>query len=170
MNKFIYGVLVVTFVMFANASFISAENLKFGYVDMAKLFEEYSETKIAKEKFNKDKFAKQEELQNKKGEIEKLGRDLEGQRLILTKEKASEKEQQIRQKTETLQKLFDDSLQKLAKNEKEMVDKIMDKIAEKVKSIAVAEKYDYVFEKNSLLFGGDDLTQKVLGILDQKKK
>ena len=67
--------------------FISAENLKFGYVDMAKLFEEYSETKIAKEKFNKDKFAKQEELQNKKGEIEKLGRDLEGQRLILTKEK-----------------------------------------------------------------------------------
>mgnify|MGYP001578528432 CR=1 FL=1 len=91
MHKFIYGVLIVAFVMFANSSIINAENLKIGYVDMAKLFEEYSETKIAKDKFNKDKFAKQEELQKKKEEIEKIKRELDGQRLLLSKEKAAEK-------------------------------------------------------------------------------
>lgn len=142
---------------------------KIAYVDVAKVFDEYKGTEKSKKDLERDFKLKQKEIQDERENIEKSRKEFDEQKLILSKDKAIEKESEIKSKIETLQKNVEDAKLELAKKEKKLTDEIVLEIYSVVKQIATKENYDYVFEKNSLLFGGENITEKVIKILNERK-
>jgi len=125
--------------------------LKVGYVDIEKVFNQYSGTKKAKTKLQSKLKEEQKKIDKKKQEILKMKDDLDKQKSILDKNKLKEKEDELQQKLEKLQADALEIQQKL--------------YGEK---IAKDKGYDFVFEKNLLLYGGEDITYLVLKQINEE--
>lgn len=159
--------LIVCFLILGKG--VALAQFKIAYVDVAKVFDEYKGTEKSKKDLERDFKLKQSEIEVERESIEKLKKEFDEQKLILSKEKANEKENEIQKKIKVLQKHADEAKLELVKKEKKLTDEIVNEIYGVVKEIATRESYNYVFEKNSLLFGGDNITDKVIKILNKNK-
>jgi len=142
--------------------------LKVGYVDIEKVFNQYSGTKKAKTKLQSKLEEEQKRIDKKKQEILKMKDDLDKQKSILDKNKLKEKEDELQQKLEKLQADALEIQQKLYGEEKELTANIVEEIRAIVQKIAKDKGYDFVFEKNLLLYGGEDITYLVLKQINEE--
>ncbi len=158
-------------VVFGVLFFLSAARiyaLQVAYVDIEKVFNEYEGTKKAKAKLQ-DKLDKEKtSLEAKKKEIQSLQDSLEKQKTVLSKEKEHNMEEQLQTKLEKLQADAADTQQKLLDEEKTMTANIVEEIRAIVQKVAKEKGYDYVFERNNLLYGGDDLTAFVIKKMNEE--
>jgi outer membrane protein len=139
-----------------------------GYVDIEKVFNQYSGTKKAKEKLQGELEKEQKKIEEKKAEILKLKDDLEKKASVLEKSKVDAKKMELQTKLEKLQSDAMEIQQKLLGQEKEMTANIIEEIRVIVKKIAEEKKYEMVFEKNLLLYGGDDITPFVVKRMNEQ--
>lgn len=137
---------------------LGAYALQVAYVDREEVFSAYDGTKKAKEKLQKELELEQKELEKERDAILAARKDLDKKRSVLDKKKAEEMEMDIAKKTQALQQKTMEIQQKLLSREKEMYAQILKEIRAIVVKIAKEKGYDYVFEKETMLFGGDDLT------------
>ena len=79
-------------------------------------------------------------------------------------EKAEREElrQRIQSQQERLNKLRDDLQDKVAQEEQRLIEDMLKVIDQALRDVAKQEKVDFVFDKAVLLFGGKDITDKVL--------
>jgi Skp family chaperone for outer membrane proteins len=161
MKKLTFLMTVAMLFVFT-AGMYAADSPKVGYVDIEKVFNQYSGTKSAKEKLQKEVDKEQKSIEKEKDDLLKAKADLDKKRAILDKDKVKQQEQDLQNKLEKLQARAMDVQQKLMNQEKELTANIVEEIRAIVKQIAEEKKYDYVFEKSTLLFGGDDITFLVI--------
>lgn len=165
MRKVLIGLISLFFVMFWMSELYA---LKVGYVDIEKVFNQYSGTKKAKSKLQSKLEAEQKKIDKSKQDILKMKQDLDKQKTILDKNKLKEKEDELQAKLEKLQAEALEIQQKLLSEEKELTANIVEEIRAIVQKIAKEKEFDYVFEKNLLLYGGEDITYLVLKKMNEE--
>lgn len=144
-------------------------NLKIGVVDMKKAFDEYEVTKTTIKKLKEEIAAKSDEASAKEKEILALRNTYIQQASLMSEEAKKAKEKEIAMKTEEYRKYYGEVSQNLIEKERKLTDDIINDIYNIVKIIAKENKYDLVFDRKSLLVGGEDITDKVIKKLNEKK-
>lgn len=145
-----------------------AADLRMAYVDIEKVFDDYKITKDYKADLEKKQKDKEKLLLSKRGTIEKSIEDFNKQKFMMNEDKIKEREQQLRGDMQNFQKEVESASLELSVKGREFTKKVLDDIYGVVKRVAQKEKYTQVFEKRSLLFGGEDITDKVVKELNKK--
>jgi Skp family chaperone for outer membrane proteins len=158
MRKLTFLLTVVLLFVFTAGSYA----LNVGFVDLEKVISQYSGAKNAKEKLQKEYDKEQKSLEKDRDDLVKQKADLDKKRNILDKDKIKEQEDELQSNLEKLQARAMEAQQKIAARDKELTANIVEEIKAIVKKIAEDKKYDYVFLKDAVLFGGDDITFLVL--------
>lgn len=161
-------VLLVIFAVVFLGVLAYAQELKIGYVDIEKVFNQYSGTKSAKEKLKKDVEKEQKILEQEKDAIKKELDELDKKSSVMDKKQANEKKDALQKKAEQLQMKTLEVQQKLLTKEKELTANIIDEIRAIIAKIGKEKKYDYIFEKTMLLFGGEDITYLVIKAINEQ--
>lgn len=148
----VFGLAVVF--MFVASTFVRAEELKFAYVDLAKLFDQYERTKEYDKVLEADNNKFQEE-RNKK--IEKI-RDLQGKAAMLKDEAKVKSDKDVEAlKNEILE--FDRTKRTdLTKARDEKVREILLEIEKVVSEYAKAQNITFVLNDRVLIYGKDTLS------------
>ena len=152
--------LAIVMAFFFVATVVRAEEIKFAYVDMAKLFDEYGRTKEYDKVLEADNNKFQEE-RNKK--IDKI-RDLQGKEALLKDDAKAKAGQEIEAlKNEILE--FDRTKRTdLTKARDEKVREILAEIEKVVSDYAKAEGITFVMNDRVLVYGKDgfSITEPIL--------
>lgn len=144
----------------------SAFAIKVGYVNTQELFGRYSQTKILRTNLTKEKQNLESSLQKKEIDLQKLKVELQGKG-----EKVTEAEKKsFDAKVNAFQKLVRDSQIKLSSEENKKMQEIDRLINISIQNVARSGKYDYVFEQGAVKFGGQNITPKVLEVMENSKK
>lgn len=143
---------------------------KVGYVDMPYLFIQSEIGKDYAARLKAEYAKKEKEMQPKqevlKAEIERY----QAQKSMLSSDRMKKREEDIQQQMKDFEKGSKEAQMELMKTDEKFTKEVMGLIYDVVKDVAMEEKYEYVFEKKSLLFGGDDLTPKVMKALNERGK
>ncbi len=163
----ILGMLLVLFAGSAK----TADLAKVGYVDMDRVFDEYTETQKASQELNKEINARRKEITKLENEITSLREELTTQEALLSKEERLKRAQEINQKILDLQKYVRDVEIDLARKEETMTKKLITEILSVIKKVGEKEGYTLILRKDSLLYGGEgmDLTDEVIKVLNKGK-
>lgn len=146
------------------------ENLaKVGYVDMDRVFDEYTETQKASQELNKEITDRRKEITKLENEITTLKEELTAQEVLLSREEKLKRSQEINQKILDLQKYVRDVEMDLARKEESMTRKLVTVIYNVVQEIGGKEKYILILRKDSILYGREDmdLTDEVIRVLNK---
>jgi len=145
---------------------------KVGYVDMDRVFDEYTETQKASQELNKEINARRKEITKLENEITSLREELNTQEALLSKEERLKRAQEINQKIFDLQKYVRDVEMDLARKEETMTKKLITAIYNVVQEIGRKEGYTLILRKDSILYGGEgmDLTDEVIKVLNKGKR
>mgnify|MGYP001224173321 FL=1 len=162
---------VVITVFFASLC-LSAVNMaraaegKIVFMDLGKVFDEYSKTKDLDKQLEAKSNAKQAERDKMVAEIKKMKDDLD---LAADKDKAK-KQAAVEEKLRKLQDSDKESRDALRKDRDDMARTILKEIKDVIDEIAKKESYVYILDSRAVLFGGDanNLTDRIIKILNDK--
>jgi outer membrane protein len=153
-----------------------AEELKIGYVNSAKIFEQSQEYKDAQAKFDKDLENWNAEADQMRQGIATLQKDLESQSLILSAEKKKEKEEILAAKQDTLNQFLNTTFGQEGKAEKRMTElskPIRDKILEVIEKVAIENNYSMILDAGTVNIAyakkSLDITQDILDEMAAEK-
>ena len=158
------------------AAIAQADELKIGYVDSQRIFAEFQEYQDAQAKFDKDVEAWNVQAEQMKSEVDQLIEELEGQSLILSAEKKSEKEDFLKAKQDTLRQFLDATFGPEGKAERRMAElskPVRDKVLEVIESVAIDGNYSIVFDAGTVNIAyakkSLDITDEILAELAAEK-
>jgi len=160
------AIIFITMVVIGGASGVAfAKEYKIGYVDLARVFDEYKKTKDS-EKALEDK-AKGKEAERKKL-IDEIKRLKDEQALLSEKAKA-EKETSIDNVMKNLQDFDRNSRDELMKQRSDMLNGLLKDIEKVVTDYAKENGYDLIMNLRMLLYGSEqyDLTNEILKRLNK---
>ncbi len=167
MKRLLVFFFVFSIFCFCGRAF-SAEQFKFAYVDIEKVFTEYKETKVAQDKFEQEEKKREAELRNLTDEIRNLQKESE---LLKEKEK-QEKENLILQKIAELRKARVKAEQELIAMKNKMNIEIIQKIEAVVKEKGEKEGYTFIFQDRAMLYKkpGFDVTSDIIEMINKKEE
>ena len=170
MKKFIAALILS--VILTTAGTILAAGLKIGYVDVAMVFDQYSETKKAKLALEKEIKSKQDAIQKMSDELKNLRQGLEAQQATLSADDKKTKLADIDGKAQDLQKFTEESEGDLTKKESDLTQGILAKIYAAVQAIGKDKGYTLILDKNSVIYGADswNITDDVVKSLEDQAK
>lgn len=146
----------------------SFAEVKFGYVDLNKIFNNYRKTIKADEELEKIQEKKQKEREKLVSQVRKLKDEME----LLSDEGKKKKQQEINQKIKELQEFDRDTRNKLLKKRDDAAKEIIDELDIVIKDMGKKEGYTFIFNERFILYGDKsyDLTDKVLKTLNKRYK
>jgi outer membrane protein len=152
------------------------EILKLGYVDTARIFEQYKVAQDAQKQFDRDVEAWNRDLSDLKIEIAKLKQELENQSLVLSDAKRRDKEGALNRKQSEYQAKVDEvwgpQSGKATRRNAELVANVIDKVKKVLDTLAQKEGYNLILDaaSNRILFGSKtyDLTDRVVEQLNKE--
>ena len=170
MRRIIAGMILIGII--SSAGVIMAAGLKIGYVDIAAVFDQYSETKKAKLALEKEIKSKQDAIQKMSDEVKNLRQALEVQQEALNPEDKKAKLADIERKSQDLQKFTEESERDLTKKESDLTQGILAKIYAAVQVIGREKSYTLILDKNGVIYGADswNITDDVLKRLEDQDK
>lgn len=146
----------------------SAPAARVAYVDVKKVFENYSGTQTAKETLRKRMDEEASKLEKEKEALNKEAAALKGKKSVLTEAKFAEQARKIQEKGEALEKKYRGVMGELQMQEAKQTAQILDLVREACAKVAKKEKYEQVFDSNALLFGGEEITATVIQAVNGK--
>ncbi|GLI55749.1 hypothetical protein PM10SUCC1_12630 [Propionigenium maris DSM 9537] len=145
---------------------VSAFAVKIGVVNTQEVFAKYSGTKKVQQELVKEKEKLENDIRSKEVELQKLGIELQGKGAKVTEaEKTSYNKQ-----AQALDQFVKGAQKQLSQKEYQSFESIRTTIDASVQSIAKKNKYDYVLEAGAVKFGGTDITQDVIKMMESTKK
>jgi outer membrane protein len=171
MKKVTLWVSVFLMVLLVGASASAQEN-KFGYVDLQRALNESAAGKQAKEKFTAEVKKAETDILRKKEEVERLGTSLEKQSSMLKDDARAEKEKQFIQMQKDYERKLKDSKDELQIKDAQLTKGILEDLVTIIKRYGKENKYTIIFEKSEtvLLYATEslDLTDKIISIYDSQ--
>ena len=122
---------------------------KIGYIDSYRIRTDFKEFGEAQSTFDKDVLTWQTELDSLRQELEAAAEEFQRQRLILSDEAKTRREEELRTAEANFQKRTNDIFGPggLAEKQNEtLVKPILDKVNAVLEKIAVENNYDYIFD------------------------
>lgn len=145
-----------------------AADLKFGFVDFEKVFNEYYKTKAEDAKLKADLEKKKAELDKRKEEITKMRDSAE----LLGEEAKKQKEKEIVEKIKELNELRKQAEENLIKERNDKWLEIYGEIKDVVGKYGKEKGYNLIFDDKALVYKaeGYDLTDEVIKLLNKGAK
>ena len=167
MRKFAVLAVAAVFAcaMFFGIAQAGAKEYKIGYVDLAKVFDEYKKTKDSEKNLESKGKAKEAERANM---IEEL-RKLKDEQALLSDKAKAEKQVILDNKIKILQDFDRKTRDELVKERNDMLALILKDIEKVVADYSKSNGYDFIMNSRMLLYGGTeyDLTNEVLSRLNK---
>jgi len=164
---------VLAALLLAGSTGIFAQG-KIVFLDSQKILESYTAFQDAQKQVEELTKTYETEYQNMQTRGQKLVEELESQRLLLSPEKKTQKENEIRTLQAQMDKFRYEKLGpqgELYQKNQELIQPIFDKINSLITKVSEQEGYDLVLDKaqGALLYGAPDIdiTQRVLDELDK---
>lgn len=151
--------------MFFGLSQAYAKEYKIGYVDLAKVFDEYKKTKDSEKDLEVKGKAKEADRANMVEELRKL----KDEQALLSEKAKAEKQTVIDNKIKALQDFDRKSRDELIKERNDMLALILKDIEKVVAEYSKAAGYDFILNSRMLLYGGAEyeLTNEILSRLNK---
>lgn len=151
--------------LFSGLAVAYAKEYKIGYVDLAKVFDEYKKTKDSEKTLEEKGKAKEADRKKMVDELKKL----KDEQALLSDRGKSEKQTVIDTKIKSLQDFDKTVRDELVKARNDMLSGILKDIEKIVTDYAKETGYDIVLNSRMLLYGKDeyDLTSEVLTRLNK---
>ena len=133
---------------------------KIGFVDIARVFDEYQRTKISDKDLEAKGKAKEAELKGRVEELKKLREGLE----LLSDKAREERQKQVEDKSDELQRFQLAAQNELRRQRDGIAREILKEINETLQAYAKTEGYDLLLNERTLVYGAPplDLTETVL--------
>ncbi|MCX5678808.1 MAG: OmpH family outer membrane protein [Candidatus Omnitrophica bacterium] len=167
MKKIIVLAVAAVFVcgMFFGVSRAYAKEYKIGYVDLAKVFDEYKKTKDSEKDLEAKGKAKEADRANMVEELRKL----KDEQALLSEKAKAEKQTVIDNKIKALQDFDRTTRDALIKERNDMLGVILKEIEKVVADYSKATGYDFILNSRMLLYGSTeyDLTNEILSRLNK---
>ncbi len=167
MNKITAFVVLIVFVLgiVLTPQILFAKDLKIGYIDLAKVFDQYSKTKDSDKALEKKGKGKEGERKALVEEIRKLKDEV----ALLSEKARAGKQPQIDEKIRALQDFDRKTREELVRERNEMVGNILRDIEKVVTDYSKKEGYDVILNSRMLLYGNEqyDLTDEILNKLNK---
>lgn len=166
--------VVVLMLALALATAVSAEEMKFGYVDLQKALNESETGKKAKEDFKKQVDKLQGDLKKQKDEIDTLKSELEKKALVMKDDERRNLQSQYERKLRDFERAYKDSQGELQAKDNELTGEILKGLQGVIQEYGKKEGYTLILESSStpVLFVAPDadLTEQILKLYNQRKK
>ena len=164
----IIGCLLVLTIMMSFSSTCFSQDLKIGYVDIFKVFNDYEKTKEYDINLEKRKEEAEKKLEEKKETIEKLQGKLD---LLKEGEKAKE-EEKLNKELKEYRDLEREAFTDIRKERDEKMKDVVEDIDGIVKDYAKKNNFDLIVNSNAVLYGAKtmDVTDEILNISNKKYK
>lgn len=131
-----------------------AKDLKIGYVDFLKVYNEYKKTKDYEDNLGKKGAEEEKKLNAKKQEIE----DMQNKTSMLKEEEQEKEKQNINKTVQDYREMERKIITDLKKEKEEKMNEIVEDIETSIGNYAKKNKFDLVLHKNTLLYYGEDIT------------
>ena len=144
---------------------LGAEELKIGYVNLAKIFDGYERTKASEGDLEKQGKQKDAELQGRLNELKKLREGLE----LLNDQAREAKTREIEQKSDDLQRFKNTTLRELGRERQKLADSILQDIQRAITEYAKANGFALMLQQDKVVLYGQpayDVTDEVLKALN----
>jgi outer membrane protein len=158
------------------ASIAMAQEMKIGYVDSQRIFDQSPEYQDAQAKFDKDVESWNTQAEQMRKDIEGMQKELESQSLILSADKKKEKELSLTAKQDTLNQFLSATFGTSGKAEKRMAElskPIRDRVLEVIEKIAIENNYSLIFDAGTVNIAyakkSLDITDEVLSEMTTQK-
>lgn len=164
MKKILWAVLLVAF------SFVSrpawAADMKIGYVDLAKVFDQYEKTRTSDRQVESQAKAKQGDREKLTGEIRRLRDELE----LLSESGRQAKQQEIDDKVKSLKDYDRDAVKALRQTRDELVKDILNDINGSIAEIGQKQSFHLILNDRVVLFSPkqNDITADVIQALNAR--
>lgn len=145
---------------------IWAEELKVGYVDMAKVFDGYYRTKTIDAQLETLGKQKETELKSRMEDLRKLRQGLE----LLSDQAREARERDIEEKSDELQRFRTTTARDLRREREKVAGEIFREIGQGITDYANANGFTLILDGRSLLYGqpGRDVSDAVLNLLNSR--
>ena len=159
------GVWVACHLLGVSVYGVEAEELKIGYVNVAKVFDNYQRTKASDAVLKQKGQQKEAELKTRVQEIQKLRDNLE----ILSPEAREGKTREIEEKADELERFRNRTARDLSQERDGVAKEILDDIQKAIDNYAKANGFSVVLDQRALLYvqPTHDVTDKILGLLNK---
>ena len=153
-----------SFLMLLGVTAAQAAGEKIGYVDLARIFDEYQKTKTFDKTLEAKGATKQTDRDKMVNEIKKLRDEAE----LLGAKAKDEKQAVIDEKIKTLQDFDRNTRDALRKERDGMVRDILKEIETVIQDFGKAQGYSFIFNDRVLVFKseGSDLTNQIIKTLN----
>ena len=153
--------IAVTAVLMATSAFAQ----KIGVLNSQSVVANFSETKKAQQSLETQAKKFENEARQKEVNLEKeqVALQSKGDKLTEAEKKAFEK------RVQEFQAFLQSAQEKLAKEEFDKMKKINDTLVKAVNKIAKEGNYDYILEGGAVIYGGEDVSDKVLKAMEASK-
>jgi outer membrane protein len=172
MNRVIIITMLLLILGLAPGAF-SAENGKFGSVDIQKILVLSEPGKAAKEQLSNKANKYETEKNSKEEDLKKLKSDLEKQSVLLSESARNAKEKDYQQKLKEYQRFLKDAQDDLQAKNDELTNKIVEEVVKVIQEYGRKNGYSAIFVRNESMVYLDekaDLTEEVLKLYNASKK
>ncbi len=144
--------LVLTLVLFSSNAFAQARGVRIAYVDMEYILENVEEYRDATGQLDTKVQKWKVEVEQKQSAVEQMKKDLMAERVLLTDELISEREEEIaiaeKEMVEYQQDRFGPQGD-LVVQKRMLIQPIQDQVFNEVQKIGANKKYDFIFDKSA---------------------
>ena len=138
--------------------------MKIGYVNLARVFDNYVKTKAFDANLEKKGKQKEAELEGRMNELKQLRQNLE----LLNDEAREAKTKEIEEKAEALQLFRNNTARDLRRERDKIAKELLGEIQQGLQEFAKANGFTVILDSQSLLYGQDalDVTDEILKLLN----
>ena len=142
------------------------ESGKIGYIDLARVFDEYNRTKSSEATLEQRGKQKETELDGRLTELKKLRESLE----LLNDDAREAKAREVEEKAESLQQFRNSTARDLRRERDKVAKTILQDIQVGIQEYGKANGFSMIFDARSLLYAeaAHDVTDEVLKLLNSR--
>lgn len=144
----------------------SAFAMKIGYVNSQEVLVRSSQGKAARTSLEQKQKALENKIKQKEIELKKLEVELQGKGKTVTEQD----KKNFNDKVVAFQKMIRDSQVELSKEEARQMQQVNGLINRSIQNVARTGGYDYILEQGALRYGGENVTPKVLDVMNKSVK
>jgi len=153
------------------SSELGAAELNVVFVDVKSAIENTQQFREGLQHLEATQKAKQKEIDALGEKITKLNNDLNTQRMAMSPERLSEKQQQVDDLKTDFQRKLQDAQRAVGLEKNRLLQGVYTKFGKKIQEFAAKKGYDYILTKPAVLYfkPAHDVTAEVTRLLDESK-
>jgi len=164
--------LIASFLLLGGPVLAQPPLTRIGYVDVQRVLARSTAGVAAREALERDKAAKQKEIETRRTEVEKLREELEKRGALLSQDARREKQDALERKVRDLRRLADDFQKDLERREQGLLQQTLQEITGVIERVGKQRGYLVILERRGagVIYGSPeaDVTEEIIKMYDQE--